>query len=68
MSILDDQILQGTNVPPVQYLEKFIIEGMSESVEDQLKSMDWDGRTPTAAVLVHYNRPTVTNVQIQLVG
>ena len=66
MSTLDDQILRGTDVPPEGYLDNFIIEGTTESVEIKLKSLDWDGKTPMASILVHYNRAEITNVQIVL--
>ena len=39
MSTLDDEILGGTNIPSVHYLENFIIEETSESVEAKLKSL-----------------------------
>ena len=66
--MLDDKILRGTDVPPEGYLNNYIIEGTTESVEIKLKSLDWDGKNPTASILVHYNRSEINNVQIVLSG
>ena len=52
MSTLSDKILKGNTPLPEGYLDEFVIDGTTESVEARLKAVGWDGSQPLASVFV----------------
>ena len=68
MTTLTDDILKGGNQPPEDFFAGFLIEGTSESVENKLKEDGWDGKTPRASIILHFESKEIRNVQLILSG
>ena len=68
MTTLTEDILRGGNQPPENFFVDFLIEGTTESVELKLKEEGWDGKSPRASVVIHYDSKEVRNVQLILSG
>ena len=68
MTTLTDDILKGGNQPPEDFFAGFLIEGTSESVENKLKEDGWDGKTPRASIILHFESKEIHNVQLILSG
>ena len=54
MTTLTDDILKGGNQPPENFFAGFLIEGTTESVESKLKEEGWDGKSPRASIILHF--------------
>ena len=68
MTTLTDDILKGGNQPPENFFTDFLIEGTTESVETKLKEEGWDGKSPRASIILHFESKEVRNVQLILSG
>ena len=68
MTTLTDDILKGGNQPPENFFAGFLIEGTTESVESKLKEEGWDGKSPWASIILHFESKEVRNVQLILSG
>ena len=55
MTTLTEDILRGGNQPPENFFVDFLIEGTSESVESKLKEEGWDGKSPRASIIIHFD-------------
>ena len=54
MTTLEEQILKGNTIPPEGYLNNYLIDGTSESIETRLKVIGWDSNQPRASIVIHY--------------
>ena len=68
MTTLNDNILKGNLPTPEGYLNNYVIEGTSESVETRLKALGWDGKQPRASIIIHFESKMVKHVQIAISG
>ena len=68
MTTLTNDILKGGNQPPENVFTGFLIEGTTESVETKLKEEGWDGKSPRASIILHFESKEVRNVQLILSG
>lgn len=68
MTTLEDQILKGHSVPPEGYLNNYVIDGTSESIETRLKTLRWDRIQPKASIVIHYESKQVKFVQLVISG
>ena len=68
MTTLTDDILKGGRQPPEDFFAGFLIEGTTESVESKLKEDGWDGKSPRASIILHFESKEVRNVQLVLSG
>ena len=68
MTTLTDDILKGGKQPTEDFFAGFLIEGTTESVEEKLKGDGWDGKSPKASIIIHFESNEVRNVQLVLSG
>ena len=68
MTTLTDDILKGGKQPAEGFFADFLIEGTTESVEEKLKEDGWDGKSPRASIIIHFDSSEVRNVQLVLSG
>ena len=68
MTTLTDDIFKGGKQPADGFFADFLIEGTSESVENKLKEDSWDGKSPRASIIIHFDSSEVRNVQLVLSG
>ena len=68
MTTLEEQILKGNTIPPEGYLNNYLIDGTSESIETRLKAIGRDGIQPRASIVIHYDSKQVKYVQLVISG
>ena len=68
MTTLEDQTLKGNTIPPEGYLNNYLIDGTSKSIETRLKAIGWDGIQPRASIVIHYESKHVKYVQLVISG
>ena len=68
MTTLTDDILKGGKQPADGFFADFLIEGTTESVEDKLREGGWDGKSPRASIIIHFESFEVRHVQLILSG
>ena len=64
MTSLTDDVLRGNLVPPDGYMDNYVIQGMSEAVEERLRALGWDGKATRASVIVFFESSVVKYIQI----
>ena len=68
MTTLLDEVLKGNQVPPEGYINNYVIDCISEAVEERLRESGWDGETPIASVIVFFESSMVKYTQIIISG
>ena len=68
MTTLTDDILKGGNLPQDDFFAGFLIEGTTEAVENKLKEEGWDGKSPRASIIIHFESSEIRHVQMILSG
>ena len=68
MTTLDDEILKGVNAPTEGFFNEFLIEGTTEAIENKLRQAGWDGRTPRASIIIHFESKEILHVQLVISG
>ena len=68
MTTLTDDILKGGKQPADGFFANYLIEGTTESVEDKLREDGWDGKSPRASIIIHFEAFEVRHVQLILSG
>ena len=68
MTTLNEEILKGGNTPTEGFFNEFLIEGTTEAVEIKLREAGWDGRTPRASIIIHFESKEIRHVQLVISG
>jgi hypothetical protein len=68
MTTLTDEILSGRSEPTLAFLKDYTITGGSEQVEERLKALGWDGKTPVASVGIHIEDGMISDMQVFVFG
>ena len=68
MTTLNDKIFKGNTPPPEGYLNNYIIDGTSESIETRLTAIGWDRKQLKASIVIHYASKLVKYMQLVISG